>query len=350
MIFSGTRFRNFRNIASESREWPPGFNVISGPNGAGKTNFLEGVNVLAGWGPFDRNARISGMINREAGTDEAAMWGAASGEEPAEIFVSLGAKRQLKCDGKAIAAAEMRRKIPVLAFLPEHMSLIGGSASFRRRLLDMTGALLYVSYARVLHDYRVVLKKKAAMLKRRAETRAADRLLSNLAAWLWEARAGIVRKLRAEIGNFSSLLPGGLNFFFVRGGGGLDDNPADDFRKSVSLAGERERRYAVPLVGPQRDDVRFMCKDVDAASALSRGQSRRLASALVMASALAVEHGLGRKPVLIFDELYSELDEEGRRSETAALKSTGCQVFAASADAPSYEGVEIFRMKDGRFL
>jgi DNA replication and repair protein RecF len=354
MYFRGTYFHNFRNLCGERKEWPPGFNVITGPNGSGKTNFLEGLNLMAGWGPFERRMKISGVVRWDSGENEqpgsASLWGRVCGEESSEVFASLRFKCQLKCDGKLTGASEMRRKIPVMSFMPWHMSLLKGGASYRRQLLDMIGALVSVPYARILHDYKIVLRQKAVLLRNRREARAADRILASLGPWLWAAREEILRMLKSEMKKYSEILPASMDFFFKRGGGGLDENPSEDFKKSLRAAKEREFYARQPLVGPQRDDVKFTCGGMEAAAALSRGQSRRAVAALILASAAVVERRIEKKPVIIFDEITSELDESGRYMTVKTLLGTGYQVFAATTDIPEYGGIEVYKMNDGRFI
>ena len=325
--------------------------MITGFNGAGKTNFLEGLNLLSGWGPFEKNTKMKNIIRWNSGASQpASLWGRVIGEEPLDIFASLRARCQLKRGDKTVAAAEMRRDIPVLSFMPGHMSILKGGASYRRRLLDMTGVLVSVSYSSILRDYKIMLRQKSALLRKRADTRNADRILSSLGSWLWMAREEILKMIEAAARNFSDFLPRPIGFFFSRGGGGMDETPSDDFRKSLKRVFESERASGIPLVGPQRDDVIFTCDGMDASVVLSRGQIRRVVSVLILASALVVERRLLRKPILLFDEITSELDEQGRTQEVKSLLSTGYQVFATTADTRACNGVEIFRMKDGRFL
>jgi DNA replication and repair protein RecF len=229
------------------------------------------------------------------------------------------------------------------------MSLIGGGASYRRRLLDITGALVYVEYARILHDYRTILRQKAVLLKHRRDTKAADKILAPLGSWLWESRGEILRMMASEMNKFAPLVHEKVDFFLVRGGGGFDEVPSEDFKISLTAASDRETGSGIPLVGPQRDDIRIDCGGRGAAIALSRGQGRKLAIALILASALVVERRLARKPVLLFDEIYSELDAEGREYVIEALVSTGCQVFASTAEASPRDDFGIFKMRDGRF-
>jgi DNA replication and repair protein RecF len=352
MYFSGTYFHNFRNLCGERKEWPPGFNVITGPNGSGKTNFLEGLNLMAGWGPFEKRTKISGVVrwNSLENNDGALLWGGICGEESSEVFASLHSRCQLKCDGKLTGAAEMRKKIPVMSFMPWHMSLLKGGASCRRQLIDMIGVLVSIPYARILHDYKVILRQKAVLLRNRREPRTADRILVPLGSWLWAAREEILKMLRSEIDKFADLLPAPIDFFFKRGGGGLDEKPSEDFKKSLRYSRERELSARQPLVGPQRDDMQLTCGGMEAAAIFSMGQSRRVVTALMLASAAAVERRLGRKPVMIFDEITSELDESGRYLTVEMLRGTGYQIFAATTDIPAYGGIEIHKMSGGRFL
>lgn len=350
MRFSGTYFHHFRNIGPQRRTWSPGFNLIVGPNGAGKTNFVEGLNLISGWGPLERGEKIAALVRwTQCGREErASLWARVEGESEADIFASVSVRCSLKWDDRAIGAAQMRAKLPVLSFLSGHLSLLKGGASYRRQLLDRVGALISPSYALRLHDYRKLLRQKAALLRKCVDARIADRALTPLGVWLWTAREEIARLIGENLTVFSELQTSPLSIRFIRGGGSNAGNPSEDFKCSIAEKRERERAARIPLVGPQRDDLELLAGGREAAASLSRGQSRRAAAALLLASALTVERSLGKKPVLIFDEATAELDEDGRNAIASALLGTGCQIFATTTEAFAFEHVEIFRMKDGR--
>lgn len=354
MYFKSTYFHSFRNLHGERRLWRPGFNLIAGPNGAGKTNFLEGLNIVSGWGPLERGTKMPTLVrwsNDDARVrGRASLWAGVAGEEEAEIFASLSARSSLKYGDKSCAAGEMRARMPVLTCLSDHMAILRGGAAHRRQLLDRVGSLVLPLYAVRLHDYRRALRQKAALLRRCADPRVADRVLMPLGAWLWSAREEIVRRMSDALGVFSNLLARPMTVSFVRGGGGLDENPAQDFRRALLSKRDRERAARIPMVGPQRDDICLACGERSAAESLSRGQSRRAASALILSAALLVERVLARRPVLIFDEVTAELDSSGRDAMLEALISTGYQIFAATTDPIVHEGVHIFHMQDGQFL
>ncbi|MDR0616682.1 MAG: DNA replication and repair protein RecF [Synergistaceae bacterium] len=351
MYFSDTYFHNFRNLRQGRVSWSSGFNLISGPNGAGKTNFIEGLNLISGWGPIESATKISSVPAWGKGSEpKASLWARVQGEESMDLFASISVKCSLKCGEKAIGASAMRAKIPVLTFLSDGMSLIRGSASARRALLDRIGAIISPSYAMRLHDYRKALRQKTVLLRRGRETMAADRVLVQLGSWLWAAREEILKLLSSALESYAELTPCPMELLFTRGGGGTAEGPSEDFKGSLAVKKNRERDLRTPLVGPQRDDVRILCGGINAVLFLSRGQSRRAASALILAASAVVERRIGRKPILIFDELTSELDEEGRNSLVEALLKTDCQVFGASADSLDYKGVSVHRLKDGMFL
>ncbi|MDR3332878.1 MAG: AAA family ATPase [Synergistaceae bacterium] len=352
MFFSATYFHNFRNILPERREWSRGFNLITGPNGAGKTNFLEGLNLMSGWGPLEKNTKISTIVKWKGADREerASLWGRVSGEEEADIFASINVRCSLKFCDTVTDATAMRGRMPVMSWLSGHMSLIRGGASSRRALLDRVGALVSPSYAMRLHDYRRILRQKAVLLRRSRDARIANRAMIPLGSWIWTAREEILRLISGAMNEFADLLPCPLGLFYERGGGGLDGNPSADFKKSIEIRTSAEQAARVPLVGPQRDDVKITCGARSASDTLSRGQSRRAASALILASALVVERRLGRKPVLVFDELTSELDGDGKSLTAGALLETGCQVFATTTDPFLHDEIGIYKLYDGRFL
>jgi DNA replication and repair protein RecF len=348
MYFSDTYFHNFRNLRQGRMAWSGGFNLITGLNGSGKTNFIEGLNLVSGWGPLERGTKMSSLLNWGAAGGRASLWARVSGEESADMFASISVRCSLRCDDRAIGASAMRSKIPALTFLSDGLSLVRGGASYRRALLDMVGAVISPSYAARLHDYRKALRQKAILLRKRCDPKLAERVMIPLGGWLWTAREEITRLIGAALANFSGLLVSPMELSFSRGGESAA-RPSD-FKTSIALMRENERASCLPLVGPQRDDVKLICRGRPAADFLSRGQSRRAAAALILSAALVVENGVGRKPVLIFDEVTSELDEEGRHVLFDSLIATRCQVFAATTDELDYSGVSAHRLRDGGFV
>ena len=144
-------------------------------------------------------------------------------------------------------------------------------------------------------------------------------------------------------------MPRKIDLNLKRGGGGNADGLLEDFHRSCTILAERERASGLPLVGPHRDDLIIGCEGRPAPEVLSRGQRRRAALALVMAAASAVERRNRESPVLLFDEVASELDEAGRTVLMECLQRSRWQVFAATAEStlPWFQGTR-WRVSAGK--
>lgn len=329
-------------------DWSPGLNMIVGPNASGKTNLMEGLNLIAGWGPLEKGTRISSLIRWEKSAEGSLLAAEVCGEDAGEISARISTRSALRWDEKPIGASEMRCRLPVLTFLPGHLSLIRGSASYRRALLDVLGALVSPSYAKRLYDYRRILKQRTALLRRGCSPASTDAIARGLGSWIWKVREALLCRLLKGLDEFSDLTPYPVHLSFVRGGGGGDASPDDDFRLSTLRCAQRECASKVPQVGPHRDDFRIECLGRPASDVLSRGHGRRTAVALMLASCRLVERSLGRLPVLLLDEVTAELDREGRALLLSVLSEGGRQIFAATTELESGISAAVYRVEAGR--
>ena len=330
MGFNRVRFNNFKNIEPREIHWSPGLNLLTGKNGAGKTNILEGISIISGWGPFDSGPKRGKLANWDSGSDEVQLTGELSTSEI--IRVKASRRFFMKADDKTVSASDLRWLVPVLAFLPDDMSVIEGSSAFRRRLIDMLLAIIIPSYALRLAEYRRGIKQKALFLKRGLPSMIADRALLPLAAWIWKMREEGVRLLSECLSSVSDLTPAQISLSLIRGGAGICANPEDDYAASVHASRDRESALRFPVVGPHRDDIAITADGRAASESLSRGLRRRTAIALMMASSDAVRRKTGRSPVLLLDEVAAELDDDGRALIFNALLLRKTQAFAATAE------------------
>lgn len=330
-----TEWRGFRNLAVQRIEWGEGLHLLVGPNGAGKTNALEALSLMTGWGPFP-GRKTSQM--RTWGKDEKAyLSGEFEGEERVVSAAVVGRATQLGCNGKRCGAADLRPRVPSLAFLPEDLALVEGSPGIRRRFLDQLCALLLPLYALKLHEYKRALRSRVILLRQGKNVGLTARVLAPLAGWLWSSREMAVRLLVEGLSAMHALLPAEVSLVFSRGGCAGEGNPIEEYWKSLALLEKRERLVGSPLVGPHRDDLFLGVEEQAASVVLSRGQRRRLAVALMLAAGYAVERRLRRCPLLLLDEVAAELDGEGRGLLFSSLAATGWQIFAATAEGTPYE-------------
>ncbi|OUO93215.1 DNA replication and repair protein RecF [Cloacibacillus sp. An23] len=347
MGFRRVRFNNFRNIEPREMRWSPGLNLLTGENGSGKTNILEGLNIIAGWGPLDRGTKAVSIPTWNSGSTEVQLTGEIDGSEI--IKVKIARRYAIRVDDKAASAADLRWKIPVLTFLPDDMSIVEGSSVYRRRMLDMVLALIIPSYAMRLSEYRRGVRQKAVFLKRGMPSMIADRALLPLASWIWRMREEGVALMSDSLRGFERLAPFGVGLSLKRGGAGFERSCEDDYAKAVMVNGERERAMRFPVVGPHRDDIIITSRERPASSSLSRGLRRRTAMALMLAASESVRRKLGREPVLLLDEVAAELDPAGKDQLFSTLHERGGQIFAATAEpvSPSVP-CSVYRIVSGK--
>ena len=300
-----------------------------GSNGSGKSNLIEGLHLISGWGPLERGTRISSLLQWGGGNSQKThLTALVSGESDGKLQAILGSRCVLRWDDKAIGATQMRYQLPLLTFLPGHLSIVTGSASHRRALLDILGALIYPHYARQLNDYRKILRHRVALLRQGASTSPTDIPYIQIGSWIWKARARIVDGLSSELSHFKELLPQDVNLNFLRGGV-LGE---EDLHLALQRQRSKEIYSKIPPAGAHKDDLEIKCAGRPAKEVLSRGHGRRVAIALMLASAVLVEKILKKKPILLLDEVTAELDKFGKDLLLSVLSERGNQVFAATAE------------------
>lgn len=339
MNITMTQWEGFRNLKPRRQEWTEGLHLLLGPNGSGKTNILEALHVMTGWGSL-RGERVPDLRDWRGSERGTFLTGRFQGEEEIEIHVGIGSRIVMKKGNGAIRASHLRPLVPSLIFLPGDLSMIEGSPSVRRRLLDRLCALLFPVYALRLHEYGRALRQRNASLKYGKNMAGTARVMAPLAEWIWACRLAAADLIGNGLAETGSLLPEGVSVELKRGSLGLEDLH-DDFWESLKASEKEERGSGVCAVGPHRDDLEIRCGERDVARCFSRGYRRRIAVALLLSSGRAVERKMRKKPILLLDEVTAELDHEGRERLICALLETGWQVFATTAEActPDWPGM-----------
>ncbi|EHM09192.1 recF protein [Thermanaerovibrio velox DSM 12556] len=345
MRFKSIKLYNYRNLKDQALGLSGGLNIFSGPNGAGKTNLLEAFCVCSGWGAFDRTSRVVRI-----GSPMGAVRCEAEGEEDLACAVRLSGRASLRLNGERASGWDVRSRMPVLAFLPENLTMVEGPPSCRRRLMDLVCAICYPDYAKALHRYGRALRQRTASLRSMKREVYTLRLMAAEAAVIWASRISVGGLLTESsvrwAGKLGIPVEADLSCqMAVRSRWDVGRRPflSQEEVFNLMMGGlEVERRLMRPPVGPHRDDLRLTSRGREASWALSRGQRRRLSYALVMGAAETVLRVTGRSPVVVLDEVFSELDGEGRRSLFLGLRELSCQVLASTAEDLSSLGLREF--------
>lgn len=351
---------NYRNIASA--DFRPGeeLTVITGANGQGKTNLLEAVWLLTGAKSF-RGAKDAQLIRQ--GQPFAVMEGPILREDKGEVWVRLavGTKdsprpgRTCKINGvESGRASELAGLFTAVVFEPGDLELVKGSPQRRRRFMDAALCQLYPGYLATLRRYARLVAQKNSLLKFWERTPGAAEMCDAFDADLavqgeeirrrraaWMARlAPLAQKNYAEISSGSEALSLCYRCGFSPGG------------LAAALADSRlaDRRAGFCTAGPHRDDLELVLDGQPAKNFASQGQQRSAVLSVKLAEAAVAAEVTGEHPVMLLDDVLSELDPT--RQEYLLTRVREKQTIVTACDSSLFHkaaGV-MLRMEGGRLL
>ncbi|MGM9618732.1 MAG: DNA replication/repair protein RecF [Oscillospiraceae bacterium] len=359
--------QNFRNYAAESFSFHPSCNVIYGENAQGKTNLLEAVCYLSsGRSPRTRSEkellRFSADSGRAAGT-------LLSREREFRVEIEFGRARRRKITVNKVAvkkAAELSGVLSTVYFCPEDLLLIRAGAAERRRFLDEGLRQLLPRYDEALSEYHRLYEHKTRILRDSEEKPDLLRTLpefnegmARCGALLIHYRARYCEKLSKFAAEAHGECSGGREKLTLR----YETVSAvrDPFAPPAEIYGwlrEHQENHAkaelasrLCLSGPHKDDLVIEIDGSSAKSYGSQGQTRTAALALKLAEREIMRETLGEAPVLLLDDVLSELDQ--RRQEFVLSRIGGGQVFITCCEDDRLGALpagQVFHIADGKIL
>lgn len=320
--------KNFRNYREETFEFSDGLNVLYGRNAQGKTNCAEAVFYLCtGTSPRakkDRQMILSGEERAFVGTEAESRFGRVSIE--AEIFES---GREIRVNGIRIGKnADLLGNINGVFFSPAELRLVQDGPEERRRFLNVSISQMYKSYYTALIRYNKILEQRNALLKNRDldlvfETLPVwDAQLCRYAAEIVERRAGYVAMLSPAAAKMHAYLTDGAEELEISSDRHYPQERAEIEKKLAEEFAdnyERDVRLGFTASGPHRDDLKICIGGKEARVYASQGQARTAALSVKLAEAQIFRELSGEYPVLILDDVMSELDLARRRKLLACV-------------------------------
>jgi DNA replication and repair protein RecF len=350
------RLRNHRNYAHLDLVPGPGVNVFIGANGQGKTNLLEAVAMLALSssprarremelvGPVAPMSRIEAEVERGGTSVELAITLNVEGDR---------ARRVIEVDGAHRRAVDLPGHFRVTLFWPDDLGLVKAGPEMRRRFLNQMLVQVEPGYARALAGLRRVLEQRNRLLKKIA---AGDEAGDVLEAWNQEffrlggevsaARAEAVRELEPEAARrHAEIAPGERLEIRYEG-------PPGDLAQAVHNSLAEDLRRGSTTVGPHHDDIRLLLDGREARAYASQGQQRTAVVSLKLAEAALMTRRTGERPVLLLDDVLSELDGERRAALLGQVGGDG-QVVITSVEAGPFPpeliaGAMVWTVSEGR--
>ena len=359
---------SFRSYPQLDLDFSSGPQVLYGSNAAGKTNLLEAMVVLAS-GRSHRTSADAELIAWEqpfARLEAEVVPGPDAPADRVEVTLSSGetgaARKRIKVNGVPRRAAALPAVLRAVLFAPEEMLLVVGSPSLRRGALDALASQRWPLYGRALSTYGRALQQRNGLLRtireglaERDELRYWDGLLVDEGGTVVTQRLALLEELSQPLAAaHAEIAPseGRLSLRYLTNAPAQEgETPAEALRRRLAETAEKELWNGATLVGPHRDDLAFVIDDRELASFASRGQQRTAILALKLAE-LDLLAGLdGRPPLLLLDDVFSELDPE-RRSHLVRRVSALPQAFITTTalgdlDAELVRSAAAWRVRPG---
>ncbi len=329
MQIKNLQLKDYRNYEDLDIEFAEGVNIIYGENAQGKTNILESIYMCA-----------TGKSHKHNKDKEIIRWGNEEGHIKAEFTGEMGAWRvdiHLRAGrGKGLAlnrvplkrVSELYGKIYVVIFSAEDLDIIKRGPQDRRNFCDNELCQIDPIYVEDLINYNKILNQRRELLKKMDEPGANYRELSDTLD-IWDEQlvnfgSRIISRRREFIEELNRII---FDIHYEISSGAeklrLVYEPSvteDDFYKQMQKNREKDRILKQTSVGPHRDDFSFYDQDIDLKTFGSNGQQRTCALSLKMAEIKLIEEQKKEKPILLLDDVLSELDR-GRQKQL--LKSLG---------------------------
>ncbi len=338
MTLSRISLSNFRSYEDALIKPGGGFIVLTGENGAGKTNVLEAVSLLVP-GRGLRGVALSEM----ARTDGPGGFGVAASVNDSELgtgtIASAPERRLVRINGAAAPANALAEWLSIIWLTPAMDRLFTDNAGERRRFLDRLVLALEPSHARASTRYEAAMRQRNRLLS--AETPADPDWLSALELQMAEQGAALTtarREVVAQLNETLSIQPDGP---FARASIAIEGwDEAPDFKRTLAANRPRDAAAGRTLIGPHRCDlsVTHIAK-AQPASRCSTGEQKALLLGIVLGHADLVAAQVGRRPLLLLDEIAAHLDPRRRGALFERLANGGGQVWMTGTEASLFNGL-----------
>ena len=359
MYFKEVELINFRNYENQRIDFHKKVNIILGENAQGKTNLLEALYIMS-LGKSFRTSRDNEMIRFGSGLARVKTISEKDGEELTVEIGLIKNKKSLKIDGvKKKKISELLENVYVVIFSPDDLRIVKDEPEKRRKFIDRELCQLKPVYYDELSRYKRALGQRNVLLK---EENPADSLLdiwdeelAEYGARIILRRGSFIDKLKIISRRIHSDLTEGkeeLGLYYE------SDLPREDgyerqklkFQRILREGRERDRLRRTTLRGPHRDDLSIKIGEKDVRIYGSQGQQRTSALSLKLAELMLIEEETGEKPVLLLDDVLSELDRTRQRQLMTSFGDI--QIFITATElsgevASQLGDYALFSVEDG---
>ncbi len=358
------RLKNFRSFEELELEGFRRLNVICGENGTGKTNLIESIWLFTGGKSF-RPAKDADLIKYGQRFAELELGFEGAGRAQSARIAIDAASEKRRCLLNEVplkSSQELAGNLCCVAFTPSHMDIVKGGPESRRRFLDTMLCQMYPEYIIALRRFKRTLLQRNAALKSLAESGASaepERLaewnesFAEYASRVAEAREKLCAEISGAAGRRYSELSGEREQLGLRYSGGirLEKGSGRDraslkqaLLDEIDRSFDRELRYGTTLEGPHRAELQISLDGREAKLFGSQGQQRSCVLALKMAEAEQLGLKTGNTPIVLLDDVLSELDARRRAVVLGSFAANQIFITCCDADLLGLEGGEDSRL------
>lgn len=315
MYVKNLKLNNFRNYDNLSIDFDKGINILYGDNGQGKTNILEAIYVC-GTTKSHKGSKEKDIIKIDKEESHIKL---LLDRRNIEHTIDMHLKRN-KTKGVAINKIPIKRTselfgiINIIFFSPEDLNLIKNGPAERRKFIDFELSQLDKVYLHDLTNYNKIVTQRNNLLKQISFN---WKLLDTLSIWdnqlvkygtsIIRRRENFINQLNEIVYDIHNKLSGGREELIIKYEPNVE---IDIFESQLKNVRERELKYQRTIVGPHRDDMLFLNGDIDLRKFGSQGQQRTCALSVKLAEIELVKKIINDKPVLLLDDVLSELDNK----------------------------------------
>lgn len=376
MYFAKIRLINYRNFLNISIDFDSNLNIFIGDNAQGKTNILEAMTMLVRGASYKTNndkqlinwdnnvSYLFGEINKNDESFKVNI----SLEKKVESFDKIKLTKVIKINQNIQKKSILNKEFKGVVFSPEHLQIIKGSPSLRRRFLDEQISQIYPLYQRYLSEYNRILGHRNNILKRgdnRREVRENlliwDPQLIKRGSFLILTRSRFLKKMNYLANKFHQEITKGKENLKLSYQNNVIENSKEEeislinraFKDKIERYKEKEIDYKTTLYGPHRDDFLVFVNNANVAFYGSQGQQRTSILSLKLGELDLIKEREGVYPILLLDDVMSELDEERRHFLLELIINKKVQAFITSINLNYFNNDimkkgKIFKVEGGK--
>ncbi|TDX51765.1 DNA replication/repair protein RecF [Orenia marismortui] len=364
MYLSQLYLKNFRNYNQEHLKFNKNINLIIGSNAQGKTNVLESIYFL-GTASSHRTNIDSELVNWKE--DGLYLKGELiKNNQEIQLEISLmGRKKEIKVNSNSLQRInDLMGYLNIVIFSPEDLNLVKGSPSLRRKFINIEISQISSYYRHLLGKYGQILKHRNNLLKDIRDKKSPKEMLEVWNQQLIDLGSKIIKKRLESLNKLGILarlmhrkITDGLESLELKydteleiDSNSLEEEIKSSFKLKLKEKEDNEIYRGVTTIGPHRDDISLIVNNIDIRKFGSQGQQRTTALALKLAELEFMKGETGEYPILLLDDVFSELDIN-RRSQLLETIRDKIQTFITSTDLADLDQLkgnhQIFKIKNG---